>query len=280
LGRLLIIGLDGLSPELLDSLVKQDVFSNIGALRSKGVYAELKSTFPPVSAPAWTSFATGVNPGKHGIFDFALPTGSLTNLKAVTSKDIAVKTFYEILSEQGKKSILINLPVSWPPLTKQPTLTSLLTQSKELVFPSELKETYPILNNYRITPDQSFNNWKKYIADVRNLERDRFECATSLIKTDWDFFFILFSGTDWLFHHSYDKLVSGKASRELIDFLRELDSYAGKLIKESGGQTRTFIISDHGFNVFTKSFAVNEWLVKEGFLVKSDKSIVKQEKHA
>jgi len=73
LGRILVIGLDGISPELLDLLAEKEIFTNISSLIDGGIRGELESTFPYNTWPAWTSFATGVYPGKHGIFNWGLP---------------------------------------------------------------------------------------------------------------------------------------------------------------------------------------------------------------
>ena len=81
MNKALIIGLDGMSPELLDLLIKRGIFLQIKGLKALSSYGDLESTYPPVTGPVWTSFATGVNPGKHGIFDFVQPCGNLLNLK-------------------------------------------------------------------------------------------------------------------------------------------------------------------------------------------------------
>ena len=109
---------------------------NLAALCSRSVHSTMLSAHPPVTAPAWVSMATGVNPGRHGCFDFNTPDGEAGQAPAPPGWDIAEKTFYEVLEERGRKVILINLPVTYPPLTKHITLTSLLTQGDNAVFPS------------------------------------------------------------------------------------------------------------------------------------------------
>ncbi len=262
MSKTLVIGLDGMSPELLNLLIEQDIFSNIGSMVREGVCGDLESTFPPSTVPAWPSFATGVNPGKHGIFDWVPPEGSFLNLKPVTSQDMAVKTFYELLCEQGRKCVLVNLPVSWPALTGDPTLTSFMTQSENWVYPAQLKEEFPVLKKYRIVPDKSprYENEvlvevREFVDDVRSLEKTRAECALELMKLDWDFFFVLF--------------ISGEAEKEVLDFFGEVDSYAGKLVEAAGDNLNVFIMSDHGFKVASRLFYINMWLEREGYLATS-----------
>ena len=70
MNRLLVIGLDGATFDLIKPWVRQGELPNIAKILQRGVHGELKSTVPPMSPPAWTSFMTGKNPGKHGIFHF------------------------------------------------------------------------------------------------------------------------------------------------------------------------------------------------------------------
>ena len=65
--KVLVIGLDGLTFDLIDPLMERGWLPHISRMRDRGYSAVLRSTVPPVSAPAWTSLITGVNPGKHGV---------------------------------------------------------------------------------------------------------------------------------------------------------------------------------------------------------------------
>lgn len=70
--KTLILGLDGGTFEIIDPLIKQNKLPNLSYLIKNGCHGILKSTIHPITAPAWTSFMTGVNPGKHGIYDFSI----------------------------------------------------------------------------------------------------------------------------------------------------------------------------------------------------------------
>ena len=71
--KILIIGIDGATFDLIEPWADQGKLPTFKSLLDAGVHGELKSTIPPVTAPAWTSFMTGMNPGKHGLFDFLEP---------------------------------------------------------------------------------------------------------------------------------------------------------------------------------------------------------------
>jgi len=70
--RVLVIGLDGATFEVIDPLIREGKLPTLGRLLREGTRAVLESTAFPHSAPAWTSCMTGVNPGKHGVFGFGV----------------------------------------------------------------------------------------------------------------------------------------------------------------------------------------------------------------
>jgi len=68
--RVIIIALDGATFDILDPWLDAGHLPTLQKLRDEGAKAQLMTTFPPITAAAWNSFATGKNPGKHGIFEF------------------------------------------------------------------------------------------------------------------------------------------------------------------------------------------------------------------
>jgi len=150
-------------------------------LISLGTSGELRSTIPPLTGPAWVSFATGVNPGRHGCYDFFLPKTALDRVRAITSEDINAETFYERLENEGRKNILVNLPGSDPPRIEGIVLSSFLAKSENYVSPSKCLEEIPILKKYRPIPENTVllekQNFTKSVIEFMNIERDKFDCA-------------------------------------------------------------------------------------------------------
>lgn len=68
--RAVLIGLDGLDPELVQRFMAEGRLPNMKRLADAGMFTKLGTTYPAMSPVAWSSFATGVDPAKHGIFDF------------------------------------------------------------------------------------------------------------------------------------------------------------------------------------------------------------------
>jgi predicted AlkP superfamily phosphohydrolase/phosphomutase len=276
--KTVVIGLDGATWTLLKPWTEQGLLPNIKRLMTKGSWGYLESTIPPVTGPAWISFATGKNPGKHGCYDFVLPRNSLGQFIPITTDDIKGKTFYEIMEQNNHKCILVNMPGSYPPRIKGITITSLLTQGDEYIFPAEIIGKIPELKQYKIIPEpllKLHGQKNTYFEEIVKVEETRFECARQLFTTqEWDFFFLLFSGTDLLQHEVFNKLVSKnfKESSPLFDTYRNIDNYLGWFIDNIPAHTNILCLSDHGFDLFHKELAINNWLIQEGYLATESRS--------
>ena len=85
--KVAVIGLDGMAWHILDKLFKHDAMPYLKSITEKCLKGILKSTIPPWTVPAWTSIATGVNPGKHGAFDFLIFSDNY-NPRLVNSYDV------------------------------------------------------------------------------------------------------------------------------------------------------------------------------------------------
>jgi len=127
--KVIVIGLDGLEPSLVEPLLATGQLPNLARLRERGGYARVATTTPAQTPVAWSTFATGVNPGKHGIFDFVgrnpqsyLPTLALNKYeqknaflppRAVNLR--RAKAVWEILAAAGIPSVVLRCPCSYPP---------------------------------------------------------------------------------------------------------------------------------------------------------------------
>src|SRR5438270_1149993 len=110
LARTLTIGLDGCSWNVLDPLLDAGELPNIASLRLEGASGVLESTVPFFTGPAWASYATGASPVAHGIYDFMM-LRSDGRLSVANQGDLRRKPYYQQLGEEGKRSVLVNLPL-------------------------------------------------------------------------------------------------------------------------------------------------------------------------
>ena len=112
--KVFIIGLDGATWDLINPLIAEGELPTINNLIKNGTRAPLESTLIPVSPAAWTSLATGTNPNKHGIFDFVHREEGTYNPIPYNSKDRKCETLWSILSRNGKKVGVLNVPGTYP----------------------------------------------------------------------------------------------------------------------------------------------------------------------
>ena len=126
--KLVIIGLDGATWSVLDHLIALGKVPHIAQLVAQGTRFSLRSVTNQNSAAAWTSFATGVNPGKHGIYYFSEPILGTYQRRYLKGSDRAVSTFWQIASEANKRVCVINVPMSFP---SDPVSTNFPTASSK-----------------------------------------------------------------------------------------------------------------------------------------------------
>lgn len=126
--RVLVIGLDGLEPSLVEPMLAAGELPHLARIRAQGGYARLATTFPAQTPVAWSSFATGTNPGGHGIFDFVrrdpatyLPDLALNRYeqknafvppRAVNSR--GGEPFWDKLGRAGIPSVVLRCPCTYP----------------------------------------------------------------------------------------------------------------------------------------------------------------------
>jgi len=121
--RVVLLGFDGLSPELLEPLLAEGKLPNFQRLKERGGYARLATTNPPQSPVAWCTAVTGRNPGRHGIFDFItrkpdsyLPDVSLASLAQGRSQPVRqARAFWDYGAEARVPMVILSCPVTFPP---------------------------------------------------------------------------------------------------------------------------------------------------------------------
>ena len=129
--KVLVIGLDGATFDLIGPWAGEGSLPNLRRIMQKGAWGHLRSTMPPITGPAWTSFGTGTNPGKHGIYDWvAREDGSYTYLPN-TALNCKVSTIYELLSRAGRRICAMNVNCSSTTYKQAGRLVGVVWQSME-----------------------------------------------------------------------------------------------------------------------------------------------------
>jgi len=242
---------------------------------SEGTYGELLSTIPPVTAPSWTSILTGVNPGKHGLFDFTKYKNASYRRELVSSLDIKVPIFPEILSRKGYRIGLVNVPMTYPPKHLNGFIVSGLLapdENSEFTSPLELKtKLYQNVGDYKI--DYEIKGYKDEDEMLRNLhhisELRKNAIKYLLAEEEWDLFFCVFVGIDRVQHWAWDALqdpIDFSKDNVILRFYKIMDEMIEEIISVIPCDTTVILVSDHGFGPAYKKFMVNRWLYQEGQL--------------
>ncbi len=279
--RLLIIGIDGGDWDLLDAFIEAGHMPNLGSLVRRGAKGELTSCFPPVTAPAWTSMVTGVNPGRHGIVDF-MDFDVGYSRRPVNRLAIREATLWQRASDAGLRTVAVNVPLSYPPPEHDGVFVS------GMMTPSRGKLCHPAGALDSLDPPG-----RDYIIDVpwttcppdgigRFLERmllcvDRRADAMAQLarREQWDLFFGVFVATDRIQHFLFryvrpDTRRSDAIARGFHDqiaaIFRRIDAGIGELVEIAGEDAAIMITSDHGFRPVSHRFRLNRWLLENDYL--------------
>src|SRR5438270_5145636 len=275
--RSVIIGVDGLTFRILHPLLERGDLPNFRKLSQEGCESTLQSKYPPLTPPAWTSLSTGLKPARHGGYDFWMyehqEHGSARNARVQTKRK-GGKAIWNILSEYGKQVLVINVPVTYPPEPVNGIMVSgYMTPSSNLDFtyPARFKEElYRVVPDYEIDLDlHSF--WRKadamqllIDATLRMTER-RIKLMIHLLKEKpWDFCYVAFVGPDRLQHSMWSEITA--LETRATEYFRLLDHSLGLILDELGPDDCLFIVSDHGFQGATTTFAINEYLYSKKLL--------------
>jgi predicted AlkP superfamily phosphohydrolase/phosphomutase len=288
--RVFMIGWDGATFDLIRPWVAEGKLPTIAKLMANGIHGPLRSAVPPWTFPAWTSFMTGKNPGKHGIFDFFRARPGSYNLEFMNGGHRRGPTFWQILSQAGRKVISISLPCTFPPDPVNGIMISGFDFPGEgpgsYVDPRGMypRELYDELNR-TVGPHpidasiiKEINAGRMDLVLERVLETIRKKAATAkyLVQNKpWDCFMILFGESDggahqfWKYCDPNSPLFTDQPGLRdsLLRIYQELDRQAAELLALVPEGTTTLMMSDHGFGgVSNWVLYPNCWLQERGFV--------------
>ena len=278
--RVLIIGWDCAAPELVFDAFRDDM-PNTRRLMEEGIYGNLESTIPPITVPAWMCMMTSRDPGELGIYGFRNRKDySYDNLYIVNSHAVTVPTLWDIVGIHGKKSVVLGVPLSYPPKPFPGWMVSgFLTPSfnSQWCFPPRLKrEIAQVASDYLIdVPNFRTERRAELAQDLFQMTIARFKLARHLLKTKaWDLFVMVEMGSDRL-HHAFWRFwdtshrqhePNSPFSDTMRRYYATLDTELGNLLKLVDENTTVLIVSDHGAKRMDGGICINEWLQQHGYL--------------
>ena len=292
--RLLILGFDGTHPPFFEEWVEAGHLPVIGRLMKEGAYGHLRSVANMGSPAAWSTFATGVNPGKHSIFSFTQRDFSSYNYIFVNGAFRTSRTFWEILCGE-RTGCVINVPMTYPAQKINGCMIAGFdapgVDSKGFCHPEGLLSEMVAKNGpYKIIRDvggllRKEAAWEKAGEEMLEYMEMRYRHAEYLMdKYDWDLFTVVFGETDhvqhffWKFmlpdHPDYDEEEARKCGDTILRVYMKMDEIIGRFIEKNQDAT-VFVMSDHGGGLNSRGGrSIPDWLEGMGLLTRigSDKS--------
>ncbi len=275
--KLLIIGFDGATFDLIRPWVEEGHLPNLGAIMLGGVHGDLLSTLPPVTSPAWPTFMTGCNPGKHGVFDFIQPHGE--NFTLVNATRIRQPTMWQRLSEVGYRVGVMNVPVTYPPAAINGFMISGLLSPKtgQVSEPADIVKRYEQeCGPYRVAPNVQYKEGleQSFIDDLYDLIRTRGEWALKLLEhEEMDVLMVHFIAMDVMKHalwrfmdHAHARYEPGPYEHAIRDGYRLVDEYIGRLMDKLPSDASTIVMSDHGFGPLRNMVNLNVFFIEKGLM--------------
>ncbi len=270
--RVVVVGLDGVPHGFIHEMFEGGELPHFRSLASEGALVKMGSTIPCVSSVAWSSYMTGRNPGKHNIYGFVDRDPKSLEIYIPTSKNMGCQTLWESLGQQGKRVLVINVPVTYPPRPVNGILIGcfLCMNIDKVAYPREISETLKRMG-YRIDADarKARENEAAFLEDLHETLRKRVEIGLHLYeKEDWDFFQLHIMETDRMNHFFWDGWTEQAAPHRdaFFKFYREVDRALGEIFRRVEGDAELVVLSDHGFCSARKEVNVNAWLKEDGWL--------------
>ncbi len=270
--KVLVIGLDGVPYALIQDLTQRGCMPALLRLLQQGVATTMESSMPPVSSVAWTTFMTGANPAKHGIFGFMEKKAESFDIFFPNATHIKAPTIWDVLSTADKKTIAVNVPQTYPAREINGVIISgfISPTFEKAVTPLRL---LPILRqmDYRIDVHYQEAAEKKdeFFGDLFYTLKKRSEAFSYLMeKEPWDLFIGVFTGTDRLQHYFWGDYAdrSSKYHQTFLDYYTVIDRIIGEMLERVADDTPVIILADHGFSLLKQEVYLNAWLKKAGYL--------------
>jgi len=280
IGRVILLGFDGMDFDLTTDLINQGVLPNLKTLADEGGFSPLLSVFPPDSIPAWITTFTGVDPSNHGILDHINYLLDDVEKCAIDTSVFHEKTFWDRIGNEANKSVCVINPFMaypvWPVngvMISGPVFIKGDIECSNNKYITGLKIPNSIGG---ITNFPNKTNMKPYYDDMVKDTQEQVDFGLDILKNNnIDFFFQTIVTTDRVQHHYWrycdksDPTYPGPSEIDttVTDFFKLTDSIVGQFMDELNDNDVLLIMSDHGHGMrCTHVFNTNEYLRRKGYL--------------
>ncbi len=283
--RLLVIGLDGATLDLIGPWAAAGELPQLAALMDAGAWGRLRSTVPAATFPAWTSLVTGVNPGRHGVLDFVERVPGTFRVRFVNGSRRRTPALWTRLSAENRRVAAITVPATYPPEPVNGVMVSgfdspvTTAVDGSFVFPrafhaemGRLVGRLPFADFQEVRTGPGWHD-RALRSLLDGVQRRARLCEALLRRESWDTLMVVFGESDTVAHHfwrfhdpgspRYEPGPYGDALRRVY---RALDDAVGRLVEAAAGAA-VAVVSDHGSGgASARAIHVNRRLAEHGML--------------
>ena len=296
--RVFVVGWDSATWDLIDPWIAQGKLPNLAKLVDQGVSGKLESVVPPLTPPAWTSFMTGKNPGKHGIFHFFEPQPGSYAMRYTNAGSRRTRTIWQILSGTGHSVGTVNVPFTYPPEQVQGfQISGMDTPSEKSAYihPPQLREELE-RSLGRLNLELRFlgamstdQKHQQALDEMEAIDHQWTKVGLYLLeKYPVDVMMLTYMSIDTVQHHFWhymdpahflhDPKGAEKFGNAIFSVYERLDRSIGEFTSRLPEGAVVFVISDHGGGpVSDRMVYLNRYLAQLGLLkYREDKRSVLQ----
>lgn len=284
--KVLVVGLDGGTWSVIEPLVRAGKLPNLARIMG-GVSGPLESTIPPVTPPAWTSFMTGKNPGKHGLYHFVEPEPGSYAMRFTNARSRKARSLWSILNEAGRRVGVVNVPMTFPPEPVDGFMISGMdtpSEASDFVYPSRLVSEIR-KHVGRIKLDLRYLGFMhddarrlQTLRELHDVDEQRLRMMLHLLDREpVETLMVVYGSPDtsqhyfWHYvdrsHFRYDPAGARTFGTAISDVYVRLDRHVGALMERLADDGLVIIASDHGFGpTSSKIIYLNRFLAELGLL--------------
>jgi predicted AlkP superfamily phosphohydrolase/phosphomutase len=270
--RAVMIGLDGTPCSLVERFAADGTMPNMKQLLGAGTLKRMTTTVPEISSVAWSSFMTGTNPGKHGVYGFLDLKPQSYKVYFPNATHVKGDTLWDLLGRANKRSVVLNVPSTYPAREINGVLVSgfVAIQLERATWPPSLVPRLKEVG-YQIDVDarKKKESDEALMADVfHTLERREIVLMELFEKEEWDLFIGVVTETDRLQHFFWEAIEDPghRFHDQFREVYRRVDRLIGRIAERVGENDTLFIMSDHGFAPLQQQVYLNHWLAERGYL--------------
>lgn len=270
--KVAVLGIDGVPYSLLARFIKDGIMPNLAGIAKNGTLTAMTASIPEVSSTSWSTFMTGVNPGKHGIYGFTELQKDSYKWRFPNAGDMKSETLWDIAGRNNKKSIVLNVPSTYPAKELKGILTAgfVALDLKKATYPESAYEYLKSIG-YRMDVDtgKAKESPDALAEDIDKTFIIRKNAILHFLDNhEWDLFIGVVTETDRLHHYLWVALQDERHPLHnfFLNFYKKLDEFIGEMYLRVGNDIPFIILSDHGFTSIKKEIYVNWWLRDKGYL--------------